>query len=98
MHYRAKSDKSIQDIEGSAKVGVESLFGVGASARSSWSSERHGDVETVHVRQIGCDAILPMIPPSVDINDAMQYAKDVKAPGHSARRGKRQIALLKHYR
>jgi hypothetical protein len=98
MYYRAKSDKSIQDIEGSAKFGVESLFSVGAGAGSGWSSERHSDVETVHVRHSGCDAILPMIPSSVDIKDAMKYARDVKAPGHSARPGKRQIALLKHYR
>jgi hypothetical protein len=77
---------------------MESLFDVGAGAGSGWSTERHIDVETVHVRHSGCDAILPMIPSSVDIKDIMKYARDVKAPDHSAQLGKHQIALLKHYR
>ena len=77
---------------------MDNLFGVGAGAGGSWSSEEYGDVENVHVYQHGCDATLPMMRSSFTIDEAAKYARDIKGSGPFACPGKRQIALLRHYR
>lgn len=88
----------MQNVEGEAKVGVDDLFGVGAGAAGSWSSEEYGDVENVHVYQHGCDATLPMMRSSFTIDEAAKYARDIKGSDPSSCPGNRQIALLRHYR
>ena len=77
---------------------MDNLFGVGAGAGDSWSSEKYGGVENVHIYQNGCDGIPSSSVRRVHINDAAKSAQDVRLSSLSARPGTRQIALLKHYR
>jgi cation diffusion facilitator CzcD-associated flavoprotein CzcO len=98
---RALAHKGTRDVEAGAKAGVKNLFSLGGDAGRSWSNQVDAVVESVHIRQDGCDDISPTMPfpsSSVDIKEAANISRQVQRQNISSHRGSPKIALLKHYR